>query len=277
MPKQEFPFPMPNGWFCITRCGEIKKGEVKGIKFCEKQVAAENNLEFFDAKMQAVKVFYKTTPGLVEQLIPSPLQPADDPIVRVVMSRVFVDLHDGLEFGAATFGVNCKYKDIDGIYEITMPMEGEGVVVGGRETYGEPKKIANVLASKDGDACSASVERHGIKYIEFNGNVTESIDTQSFTDHVFCFKVFPSCEQNKVCDQNPLLVKIDMHRTQTVNQKLDGELILRESPVDPVVDLPVEEVVSMTWGEGGSSSNASVMEEIDPMGYVPFMHSRYDG
>jgi len=208
----------------------------------ELQAAAENNLEFFDAKMQAVKVFYKTTPGLVEQLIPSPLQPADDPIVRVVMSRVFVDLHDGLEFGAATFGVNCKYKDIDGIYEITMPMEGEGVVVGGRETYGEPKKIANVLASKDGDTCSASVERHGIKYIEFNGNVTESIDTQSFTDHVFCFKVFPSCEQNKVCDQNPLLVKIDMHRTQTVNQKLDGELILRESPVDPVVDLPVEEL-----------------------------------
>ena len=68
-----------------------------------------------------------------------------------------------------------------------------------------------------------------------------------------------------------------MHRTQTVNQKLDGELILRESPVDPVVDLPVEEVISMTWEEGGSSSNASVMEEIDPMSYVPFMHSRYDG
>ena len=158
-----------------------KRCQAKIFKKSEElQAAAENNLEFFDAKMQAVKVFYKTTFGLVEQLIPSPLQPADDPIVRVVMSRVFVDLHDGLEFGAATFGVNCKYKDIDGIYEITMPMEGEGVVVGGRETYGEPKKIANVLASKDGDACSASVERHGIKYIEFNGNVTESIDTQSF-------------------------------------------------------------------------------------------------
>ena len=53
-----------------------------------------------------------------------------------------------------------------------------------------------------------------------------------------------------------------MHRTQTVNQKLDGELILRESPVDPVVDLPVEEVVSMTWEEGGSSSNASVWKKL---------------
>ena len=86
----------------------------------ELQEAAENNLEFFDATMQAVKVFYKTTPGLIEQLIPAPLSVADDPMVRIVMSRVFVDLHDGLEFGAATFGVNCKYKDIEGIYEITM-------------------------------------------------------------------------------------------------------------------------------------------------------------
>ena len=38
-----------------------------------------------------------------------------------------------------------------------------------------------------------------------------------------------------------------MHRTQTVHEKIDGELILNESPVDPVVDLPVEEIISMTW------------------------------
>ena len=37
MAKQEFPFPMPNGWFCITRSHELKKGEVKSLKFCEKE------------------------------------------------------------------------------------------------------------------------------------------------------------------------------------------------------------------------------------------------
>ena len=34
MPKQEFPFPMPNGWFCVTRVGDIQNGEsisVNGI------------------------------------------------------------------------------------------------------------------------------------------------------------------------------------------------------------------------------------------------------
>ena len=40
MPKQEFPFPMPNGWFCIVRSHELENGALKSIKFCEKDVAA---------------------------------------------------------------------------------------------------------------------------------------------------------------------------------------------------------------------------------------------
>ena len=40
MPKQEFPFPMPNGWFCISRSHELKVGEVQSLKFCEKDVVA---------------------------------------------------------------------------------------------------------------------------------------------------------------------------------------------------------------------------------------------
>jgi len=102
------------------------------------------------------------------------------------------------------------------------------------------------------------------------------LETSSFTDDVYCFKVFPSCEQSKPVDQNPLLVRINMHRTQNVHNKVKGEIVLRESPMDPVVDLPVKEIVSLTWEEGGSSSNASVVEEVDIMSYVPFMHSRYD-
>ena len=89
-------------------------------------------------------------------------------------------------------------------------------------------------------------------------------------------KYFHLASKIKPVDQNPLLVRINMHRTQSVHTKLDGEIILRESPMDPVVDLPVKEMVSLVWEEGTSSSNASVVEEVDIMSYVPFMHSRYD-
>ena len=40
MPKQEFPFPMPNGWFCVVRSHELENGELKSIKFCENDIAA---------------------------------------------------------------------------------------------------------------------------------------------------------------------------------------------------------------------------------------------
>ena len=40
MPKQEFPFPMPDGWFCVLRSHELENGEVQSVKFCENEVAA---------------------------------------------------------------------------------------------------------------------------------------------------------------------------------------------------------------------------------------------
>ncbi len=40
MPKQEFPFPMPDGWFCVLRSHELEKGQVESVKFCEGDVAA---------------------------------------------------------------------------------------------------------------------------------------------------------------------------------------------------------------------------------------------
>jgi len=40
MPKQKFPFPMPNGWFCVSRSHDLKVGDVQSLTFCEKQVVA---------------------------------------------------------------------------------------------------------------------------------------------------------------------------------------------------------------------------------------------
>jgi hypothetical protein len=45
--------------------------QLRFVKTPEQLVeAAENNLEFFDANMHAIKAWYKTEPGLIEQLIP---------------------------------------------------------------------------------------------------------------------------------------------------------------------------------------------------------------
>ena len=84
--------------------------ELRFVKTPEQLIeAAENNLEFFDANMNAIKAWYRTEPGLVEQLIPAPLEPHADPMVRVVISRVFVDLNGGMDSNFSRFCPECGY------------------------------------------------------------------------------------------------------------------------------------------------------------------------
>ena len=78
-----------------------------------------------------------------------------------------------VEIGAATVGVGCSYEGRAGYYVLAMPMEGEFVVIGGREKYGEPKKIAETAFSIDGDHVNAKVTRHGVTFLELDGNLGE--------------------------------------------------------------------------------------------------------
>ena len=137
--------------------------------------AAENNLEFFDANMQAIKAWYKTEPGLIEQLIPAPLEPHADPMVRIVISRVFVDLNGGMDFGAATFGVNCMYKGKEGIYEIFIEtgLSSSGITLSKLTTKIPSLRLAPLISTS-----SASVKLL-LNALEANPLWTKSLDSSS--------------------------------------------------------------------------------------------------
>ncbi len=58
-----------------------------------------------------------------------------------------VDMGTGLPtFGAGWFGVRARHGDVEGEYALFMPMSTEQATIGGRETFGEPKKIAQLVA-----------------------------------------------------------------------------------------------------------------------------------
>ena len=98
----------------------------------------------------AVTAVYETDPELIAAVLPKPLEPADEPRVRLTITSVAMP---GLPvFGAGWFGVAARHGDQLGEYPIFMPMTTEQSVLGGRDTYGEPKKIADVWARRDGDA-----------------------------------------------------------------------------------------------------------------------------
>ena len=73
-------------------------------------------------------------------MLPPPLEPTDEPLVRVTIATS--TSAGGLPpFGAGTFAVQARHEGTIGNYPLVMPMTTEQSVIGGRETFGEPKKL----------------------------------------------------------------------------------------------------------------------------------------
>jgi acetoacetate decarboxylase len=201
--------------------------------------AAEQNPEFLPSTVRSVRCVYETDPAIVAAVIPHPLMPAARPEVCVTFSHVAMELGPGVTFeiGSAIFGVRARYDGAEGIYLLTMPMTAEQAVVPGRETYGEPKKIAAIEVAAEGDRVAAKATRMGVTYLEAAGTLGASLGARAFEETAYCIKAFPSCERGKGFDQDPLLVRLNWKHKQKSVHRLDGTLTLRESPFDPVADL----------------------------------------
>src|SRR6516165_9520335 len=88
----------------------------------------------------AVTVVWETDPDVIRAVLPPPLEPSDDATARIRFATV--DMGTGIPpFGAGWFGVRARHGSVAGEYPLFMPMTTEQATIGGRETFGEPKKI----------------------------------------------------------------------------------------------------------------------------------------
>jgi len=252
---------------------------VRWVKSLEQvKRAAEANPEFLPSTVRSIRCVYETDPAIAAAVVPRPLVPAARPEVCVTFSHVAMELGPGVTFeiGSAIFGVRASYDGAEGIYLLTMPMTAEQAVIPGRETYGEPKKIAAIEFTAEGERVAARVTRMGVAYLEVEGTLGASLGPRRFTEHGYCVKALPSCERGKGFDQEPLLVRLDWEHEHERVQRVEGALTLRESAFDPVADLPVRRIVRLEYEVGRTQSNGRVLRPIPGEWLLPFLHQRYD-
>ena len=113
---------------------------------------------------EAVTITYLTDPEIVAAVLPKPLEPAAEPLVRIQLQRVRIAGRP--PFGSAVFSVTARHGELQGDYPLFMPQSTEQSVTGGRETFGEPKKLAHIEVERDGDRVTATVDRLGYQLIE---------------------------------------------------------------------------------------------------------------
>lgn len=223
---------------------------------------------------QAVTAVYETDRDVIAAVLPPPLEPGPEPRARLTITAVQIP---GMPpFGAGWFGVQARHGDRVGEYPIFMPMTTEQSTVGGRETYGEPKKLADVWVRRDGDAVEAGVARMGFTVCEIRGRVSERREPYEREKVDFWFKLSPSAETVGALDQDPLLVYGEKVERARVHEGIDGEVILKDSPLDPIADLAVRRMVDLNWTERTSSQVGRIVGPVPRHDLSPYLHQRYD-
>jgi acetoacetate decarboxylase len=246
--------------------------------------AARNLDELRNREVEATSVktwattlvaIYETDPEVVAAVLPPPLTPTAEPLVRLTIATV--DVGRGYPiFGAGTFSVMCEHEGTVGDYALLMPMTTEQSVIGGRETFGEPKKLAEVTLDRDGDAIRAAFTRMGTTIVEVTGRATGELEpTPDRTRTSFYIKFLPAVN-GKGFDGEPQLVYCRRDETTRKLEGVEGEIILRESRFDPVADLPVRAIRSIEIAERSSIQTGEVMAAVPADWLVPYVHQRYD-
>jgi len=242
---------------------------------------AERNPEFLSSTVRSLRVVYETDPAVAAALVPRPLEPAARPEICATFSHVAMHVSPELtiEIGSAIFGPRVRYEGAEGVWLVTMPMSSEQAVLAGRDTYGEPKKIGQIDFRVDGDAVSASVSRFGIPFLAARGTLGESLGPRELVERGYTVKALPACDpgaKGLAFDGDPLLVELEWRHRHEAVRRVEGELALRESPFDPVADVPVRRLLRMEYEEGTTQSAGRVLRALPAAWALPFFHQRYD-
>jgi acetoacetate decarboxylase len=228
--------------------------------------------------VRAIRCVYATDAEVTQAVVPKPLEASVRSEVCVSFAEVAMQRSPDvtIEIRSASFGVRVDYADRPGSYLLTMPMTSEQAVVAGRERFGEPRKLANIEFAGMGQEISASVERMGIRYLAARATRGEELGPRKATEYGYCFKAFPSCTPSKGFDQDPQLVRLEWRHDFERIWHLDGEIELRDSPFDPVADLPVRQIIEFEYTEGTTWSSGRVLRPVPGDWLLPFLHQRYD-
>jgi len=222
---------------------------------------------------KALTVVFETDPELVASVLPSPLLPAS-PSARLRIA--VVDMGTGLPaFGAGWFGVRARHGEVEGEYALFMPMTTEQSTTGGRETFGEPKKIGEVGLQFEDDRVSGRIARMGSTIAELSGTLGPNQPGYEKDKIDFYFKAFPNPDGDGL-DGDPALVYCRRHEVARVVRPVTGECKLLDAPLDPVADFPVRKVVSFEYAEITTIQTGEIVDRVPAAWILPFMHQRYD-
>ncbi|MDH4221753.1 MAG: acetoacetate decarboxylase family protein [Candidatus Bathyarchaeota archaeon] len=226
-----------------------------------------------------VMVMFRTNAEAVKRVLPPPLEPDPASIGSAYVAE-FRRTNFGVTYNEAALFISAQYEGEVGNYCLSMPVTNDIAMIGGREVYGFPKKIAETIrVRREGNKVTGVCIRKGIPIIEIKVNLTGAAEPEDIPPQGpnYLFKYF---EDPKIgaFDYNPRLVKqyneIDWGKPELG----EGELTLAKSKFDPIHEIPIEEVLMAGYAKGMEirMQPGEVIAEVDPLKFRPYSFIKLD-
>ena len=190
-------------------------------------------------------ISYRTDPERLEAVVPAPLKPAGDGVVKME----FIRMPDSAGFGdymEAGQVIPVTFNGKPGTYSHNMFLNDDAPIEGGREIWGFPKKFANSSLRVDKDVLIGALSSHGLpaaigtmgfKYRTFDAAKALA----AVTGDNYLLKIIPHV------DCTPRICELVRYRCEdvTVHGAWQGPAALQlfEHVRAPVAQLPVREVL----------------------------------
>lgn len=181
-------------------------------------------------------VTYETEPGCVQALLPPGLEPSGS---TVTVGFYCVPVLDEPEYGVSV-KVPARWQGVDGTYSLGLGIDQEAAVHISAETNGQPKFLCDVDLFRLGDVVTARASHQGYTFVEISGRTAGPQVAQSgeTTEHEWWTKYSRAIGgEAGAYDLPPVVVDVKTTFQGGWTQDVQGELVLRDSPWDPIAHL----------------------------------------
>ncbi len=193
-----------------------------------------------------VTITYRTDPAALAKVVPAPLKPASDPLVKYEFIRMpdATGLGDYTESGQV---VPVTFYGQPAAYTHAMYVDDFAAIAQGRELMGYPKVLANPHVEVRRDTILCTLEYYGVRVVTATmtykrKRVDDAMARRALETPGFLLKLIPHIDGSpRVCE----LVKFRLGDL-VLRGAWTGEATLELHPhvQAPVAALPVREVVS---------------------------------
>jgi acetoacetate decarboxylase len=247
---------------------------------------------FFDAEM--AMVLFRTDPDVVKRIIPEPLKPLAEPFAMAFIAK-YPKTNFGSVYNEAALTLVVEYEGKVGGYCLTMPVTEDMALIGGREVFGFPKKIADEISlERTENGVKGRYVRKGIELMNLSMSFDEEVEANKLVEILstltsqepgeewkaisYNFKFFQS-PQMIGFDYKPRLVKqvTTFRPSSRIKLSYNFDLKLGSSDRDPLAEIPVKEPIIGFYGIFTNTMHpGEVIAEVREEQFIRYAFSKID-